>query len=74
MLEVFTTQPGMQFYTANYLNNVQGKDDAIYNKHSGFCLETQNYPNAINQVLQIYYHDNKNFQDHLMANIRIIQF
>ncbi|EDV22486.1 uncharacterized protein TRIADDRAFT_28936 [Trichoplax adhaerens] len=49
ILEVFTNQPGVQFYTANYLNGIEGKGGAVYNKHSGFCLETQNYPNAINQ-------------------------
>lgn len=49
VLNLWTTAPGMQFYTANYVNGVAGKDGAVYGKHSGLCLETQGYPNAINQ-------------------------
>ena len=30
-----------KFYTGNYLNNLSGKNGVIYDKHSGFCLETQ---------------------------------
>ncbi|KAK2156798.1 hypothetical protein NP493_1940g00029 [Ridgeia piscesae] len=48
-LEVYTTQPGMQLYTANYVNDVVGKGGVVYSKHSAICCETQNYPNAINQ-------------------------
>lgn len=47
-LEVYSNQPGVQFYTGNFLNNIRGKNNAVYNKHSGFCFETQNYPNAVN--------------------------
>ncbi|XP_002732394.1 galactose mutarotase-like [Saccoglossus kowalevskii] len=50
MMEVYTTQPGIQFYTANFLDGLAcGKNGATYPKHSGLCLENQNYPNAINQ-------------------------
>lgn len=48
-LEVYTTQPGLQLYTANYVNDVVGKGGVIYPKHAAVCFETQNYPNAINQ-------------------------
>lgn len=49
-LEVRTTQPGVQFYTGNYLNEDRtGKGGASYKQHSGFCLETQGFPDAINQ-------------------------
>jgi aldose 1-epimerase len=49
-LEVLTTQPGIQFYTGNFLNeNKTGKAGASYLAHSGFCLETQGFPDAINQ-------------------------
>jgi aldose 1-epimerase len=49
-VEVLTTQPGVQFYTANFFNeNRTGKAGASYGKHAGFCLETQNFPDAINQ-------------------------
>ncbi|KAH9738956.1 Aldose 1-epimerase [Citrus sinensis] len=49
VLDLWTDAPGMQFYTANYVNGVAGKEGAVYEKHSGLCLETQGFPNAINQ-------------------------
>ncbi|XP_028795936.1 aldose 1-epimerase-like [Neltuma alba] len=49
VLNLWTNAPGMQFYTANYVNGVSGKQRAVYGKHSGLCLETQGFPNAINQ-------------------------
>ena len=50
VLEVFTTQPGIQFYTANFLDGkLTGKSGVAYGKHSGFCLETQHYPDSPNQ-------------------------
>ncbi|XP_071337742.1 galactose mutarotase isoform X2 [Trachinotus anak] len=51
VLEVSTSQPGVQFYTANFLDgSMAGKGGARYGKHSSFCLETQNWPDAVNQV------------------------
>ncbi|XP_062979943.1 galactose mutarotase [Elgaria multicarinata webbii] len=50
IIEVYTTQPGIQFYTGNFLDDtLKGKGGHIYPKHSGFCLETQNWPDAVNQ-------------------------
>lgn len=50
MLEVWTTEPGVQLYTGNYLNeNRPGVGGVYYKKHGGFCLETQHYPDSINQ-------------------------
>ena len=46
-LECLTTQPGLQFYTANYLDGVAGKGGAVYGPRSAFCLETQGWPDAI---------------------------
>ena len=46
-LECYTTQPGIQFYTANYLDGVPGKAGASYGPRSAFCLETQGWPDAI---------------------------
>ena len=85
-MEVYTTQPGVQFYTANFLNGTEGeyylhhspakrtvlqllrvqilkkgvtlfsgKAGTKYNKHSSFCLETQNYPDAVNKVGEEHY-------------------
>ncbi|KAL7192461.1 hypothetical protein ACSBR2_024322 [Camellia fascicularis] len=49
VLNLWTNAPGMQFYTANYVNGVVGKGGAVYGKQSGLCLETQGFPNAVNQ-------------------------
>jgi aldose 1-epimerase len=49
VLNLWTNVPGMQFYTGNYVNGVVGKGNAVYGKHAGVCLETQGFPNAINQ-------------------------
>ena len=47
MMEVWTTEPGIQFYTANYLNGtIVGKGGRVYWPHSGLCLETQHFPDA----------------------------
>ncbi|MGC4036696.1 MAG: aldose epimerase family protein [Chitinophagaceae bacterium] len=49
-LEVFTTQPGVQFYTGNFLNgSVIGSNGVPFNKNTGFCLETQHFPDSPNQ-------------------------
>lgn len=49
-MEVFTTEPGMQFYTGNFLDgSIKGKDGQDYPKNSGFCLEAQHYPDAPNK-------------------------
>jgi aldose 1-epimerase len=43
-----STQKGLQFYTGNFLNNIKGYNGAIYNKHGGLCVETQNYSDSVN--------------------------
>ena len=49
VLEVLTTEPGVQFYTGNHLNGtVKGKGGEIYQKRSGFCLEAQHFPDSPN--------------------------
>lgn len=49
VLEVFTTEPGVQFYTANYLDgSLKGKAGQAYAQHSGFCLEAQHFPDSPN--------------------------
>ncbi|WCJ30480.1 Galactose mutarotase-like superfamily protein [Euphorbia peplus] len=50
VLNLWTNAPGMQFYTANYVNGVVGKGGATYGKQSAACLETQAFPNAVNQL------------------------
>jgi aldose 1-epimerase len=50
VLEVWTTQPGIQFYTGNFLNgSLTGRDGKKVVKHGAFCLETQHFPDAPNQ-------------------------
>jgi len=50
VLEVLTTQPGVQFYTGNFLDGtVHGKGGKAYGRRSGFCLETQHFPDSPNQ-------------------------
>jgi aldose 1-epimerase len=50
LMQVLTTQPGMQFYTGNYSDAaVAYKGGAHYAVHSGFCMETQHFPDAPNQ-------------------------
>jgi aldose 1-epimerase len=49
-LDVFTTQPGVQFYSGNMLEgDIRGKGERVYGKYGGFCLETQHYPDSPNQ-------------------------
>jgi aldose 1-epimerase len=48
-LEVLTTQPGVQLYTANHAHGIKGKNGIVYNEHSAFCLETQHYPDSPNK-------------------------
>lgn len=47
-MNVYTTEPAVHFYSGNFLNNIKGKNGVIYNKRSGFCLETQHFPDAPN--------------------------
>ncbi len=48
-LEVYTTEPGVQFYTGNFLDGtITGKHGHAYNKHAGLCLETQHFPDSPN--------------------------
>lgn len=49
ILKVYTTQPGIQFYTGNYLNGtVVGSSDTVYRQGAGYTFETQHYPDAPN--------------------------
>jgi aldose 1-epimerase len=49
VMEAFTDCPGVQFYAGNFITEHKGKDGATYDKRHGFCLESQYYPNSINQ-------------------------
>jgi aldose 1-epimerase len=49
-VEIMTTQPGVQFYSGNFLDGtITGKGKKVYKKHYGLCLETQHFPDSPNQ-------------------------
>jgi aldose 1-epimerase len=49
-MEVRTTEPGLQFYTGNFLDGtLKGKNGLTYGKHAAFCMETQHFPDSPNQ-------------------------
>ena len=48
-LEVQTTEPGVQLYSANFADPIPGRGGRTYPRHAGFCLETQHFPDSPNQ-------------------------
>lgn len=48
-MEAFTDCCGVQFYAGNFITPQKGKNGVSYGKRHGFCLESQYYPNAVNQ-------------------------
>jgi aldose 1-epimerase len=49
VLEMFTTEPGVQLYTANFLDgSLKGKGGVVYQKRQAFCLEAQHFPDSVN--------------------------
>ena len=48
-MKVYTDLPGVQFYAGNCISPCAGKDGAEYGPRSGFCLETQYYPDTANK-------------------------
>jgi aldose 1-epimerase len=49
VLEVLTTEPGIQFYCGNFLDGLKGKGGKAYNYRTALCLETQHFPDSPNQ-------------------------
>ncbi|MFA7229767.1 MAG: aldose epimerase family protein [Victivallaceae bacterium] len=50
-MEMFTTEPGVQFYTGNFLDgSVAGKNGVVYQRRGGFCFEAQHYPDSPNHA------------------------
>ena len=51
LMEVYSDQPGLQFYTGNFLDgSLPQKGEGFYNFRSGFCMETQHFPDSPNQL------------------------
>ena len=48
-LQIETTEPGLQFYSGNFLDNLPGRGGTIYPRHGGLCLETQHFPDSPNR-------------------------
>jgi len=49
LMEMSTTEPGVQLYTANFLDGkLKGKDGVAFKKHQAFCLEAQHFPDSVN--------------------------
>ena len=49
-MQVYTDEPGLQFYTGNFLDcTLPAKGGGTYAKRSGFCMETEHYPDSPNQ-------------------------
>ncbi len=49
-MEILTTEPGIQFYSGNFLDgSIIGKNNIVYNHRYGFCLETQHFPDSPNK-------------------------
>jgi len=49
-MELFTTEPAVQFYSSNFLKDLKGKGNIEYRKHLALCLEAQHYPDSPNQM------------------------
>jgi aldose 1-epimerase len=49
VMEISTTEPGIQFYSGNFLDGSNKGKGATYNRHNGFCLETQHFPDSPNK-------------------------
>ena len=49
VMECLTSEPGVQLYTGHYLEGTKGRGGKLIPRYGGFCLETQHYPDAINQ-------------------------
>ena len=48
-MEVYTTEPGLQFYTGNFLDGtLKGKNGVVYKKHQAFCMEADHFPDSVN--------------------------
>ena len=49
-LDVYTSEPGLQFYSGNFLDGtIRGKSGHVYGHRAAFCLETQHFPDSPNQ-------------------------
>ena len=73
LLEVYTTQPCMHFYTGNFLEGKTGKAGKSYPKYGAFCFEPQGYPDAINkpEFESIILHPDKTYEETIIYRFSI---
>jgi aldose 1-epimerase len=50
VMEIYTTKPGTQFYSGNFLDGLKGKGGKVYDQHYAFCIEPQYYPDSPNKT------------------------
>ena len=65
LLQVYTTEPGLQFYSGNFLDgSFIGHNEIAYEQYSGFCLEAQHYPDSPNNPLfpEVVLHPGEKYQ------------
>jgi aldose 1-epimerase len=48
VMEIYTTEPGILFYSGHFLKNYRGARGILFNPYDGFCLEAQHFPNSVN--------------------------
>ncbi|WCJ20796.1 Galactose mutarotase-like superfamily protein [Euphorbia peplus] len=67
-MDLYTDAPGMQFYTGNSLNNTKGKGGFLYQPTAGLCLQTQHFPNFVNQPTfpQSIVHPGETYRHHML--------
>jgi len=52
VMEVWSTEPGLQFYAGNFLDGtITGKNGKVYQRRTGFCMEPQHYPDSSNKPM-----------------------
>ena len=75
VLDLWTTAPGVQFYSGNYVNGIKGKGGVVYGKHAGLCLETQGFPNAVNQpnFPSIVYQPGQKYQHSMLFEFSVVE-
>lgn len=75
VLDLWTNAPGVQFYTGNYVNGIKGKGGVVYGKHAGLCLETQGFPNAVNQpnFPSIVYQPGQKYQHSMLFEFSVAE-
>ncbi len=74
LLEVFTDEPGIQFYSGNFLDgSLPSKSGGVYEQRTGFCLETQHYPDTPNQknFPSVVLHPNEKYESQTTFNLSV---